>query len=141
MNKELREIDIASIIVKPRIRENNGDLSTLERSIRHLGLLSPIIVDLNNILIAGGRRLEACRNIGLTRISAFKLDVEIDSMASLDIQSDENLCRQPLTSTELEKQIQIKKSAMNRLSHMQRPGILSKIKKLFGKGWKWLARG
>jgi len=140
MNKELREIDTASIVVKPRIRENNGDLSTLEKSIRHLGLLSPIIIDRNNILIAGGRRLEACRNIGLTKISVFKLDVEADSMAGLDIQSDENLCRQPLTSAELEKQIQIKKSIMNRLSHMQRPGILSKIKKLFDKGWKWLAK-
>jgi len=122
---------INSITIKRQLRENNGNLSTLENSIRKLGLLFPIIVDFNNVLISGKRRLEACRNAGITKIPALKLDIDADSMTALDIRSDENLCRQPLSSKELEKHIQIKKSLMTGKSPKRVSGIFSKIRKLF----------
>ena len=130
MNKEQIEIDIDHVVIAGRFRKDNGDLSALEASIRNLGLLFPIIVDSNNTLISGGRRLEACRRVGLKNIPALKLDVEFNNMACLDIQSDENLCRQPLTARELEELIRQKKSNMGERSMKQGLSIFSWFKKM-----------
>lgn len=108
MNKEVINIDINSISVKSTMRTDLGDLTTLEHSIRNIGLLSPIIIDKNNTLIAGTRRLQACKNAGMQRISAFKLDVDHKCMQALDIQSDENLCRLEISTEDLERLIKSK---------------------------------
>ena len=109
MNKELIDIDISKITVKSHIRQDIGNLDTLKKSIQQVGMLHPIIIDRNNVLISGKRRMEACRDIGLAKISAFHLDIDAASMTALDIQSNENLCRQPLSHEELDKHIQTKK--------------------------------
>lgn len=108
MNKEFIEVDVDSISVKSSIRSNLGDLSVLEQSIKKLGLLSPVIIDTRNNLISGSRRLQACRNAGITRVPALK--VNASSMDALNIQSDENLCRLGLSAEDLEKHIQTKKA-------------------------------
>jgi len=112
MKTSIEEIEIDRIMVKKRLRQDNGDLSSLERSIRRVGLLNPIVVDSNTVLISGGRRLAASRMAQLTTVPVVRLDTEYDSMLALDVQSDENLCRHPLTSDELEKLIHRKKSAI-----------------------------
>jgi ParB family chromosome partitioning protein len=124
MKKEYRELDIADILIRSRLRNDLGELGTLTNSVRKYGLLNPIIVDKDNTLIAGLRRLEACKQAGLTRIPTFKLNTDYRGIEALDIQSDENLCRQPLTHEELEQQIQLKTSTMN-------GGPSSSLKKLF----------
>ena len=124
MKKEYRELEIADILVRSRLRNDLGELGTLTNSVRKHGLLSPIIVDKDNTLIAGLRRLEACKQAGLTRIPTFKLNTDYRGIEALDIQSDENLCRQPLTHEELERQIQLKTNTMN-------GGPSSSLKKLF----------
>ena len=130
MNRQFETLDINHIVVKPRIRKDNGDLTALEHSIGELGLLHPVIVDRNNILIAGGRRIEACRRAGVLSIPAIKIDIDYDSMTSLDIQSAENLCRIPLSGDELEEHIKLKKSAMGR-ANVGAKGR-SWLKKIFG---------
>jgi len=125
MKKEYRELGINEIIVRSRLRSDLGELGTLTSSIRKHGLFSPVIVDNDNILIAGLRRLEACRQAGLTRIPSFKLNTDYRSIDALDIQSDENLCRQPLSQDELEHQIMLKKKVV------KGGGFLSIFKKLF----------
>jgi ParB family chromosome partitioning protein len=132
MNRELLELDVASIRVKLRPRDDDGNLNTLEQSIKQMGLLQPILVDKDDILITGGRRLQACINNGMTKIPAFRLDIAFDDMSALAIQSDENLCRQKLSNEELEKQIQLKKSAVN--GKVPADGLLGSIKKMFVKG-------
>jgi len=112
MKRELVELNVGDIQTRSRLRNNLGDLATLEGSLRKLGLLVPIIVGRGNVLIAGGRRLQACRNIGMTTVPALRLDIEFNSMEALDIQSDENLCRQPLTAEELERHIRSKQQSM-----------------------------
>ena len=132
MNRELLELDVASIRVKLRPRDDDGNLNTLEQSIKQMGLLQPILVDKDDILITGGRRLQACINNCMTKIPAFRLDIAFDDMSALAIQSDENLCRQKLSNEELEKQIQLKKSAVN--GKVPADGLLGSIKKMFVKG-------
>ena len=131
MNREMIDIDIDDIVIKGRPREDTGDLGTLERSIRNLGLLFPVVIDKNNVLISGSRRLMACRNTGIKRIPALKLDVDFAGMTALAVQSDENLCRQPLSARELERLIQMKKCNINEKSPGRGLGILSWLKKLF----------
>jgi ParB/RepB/Spo0J family partition protein len=126
MSGQLMEMEINDIVVKKRVRADLGDLTTLENSIRDVGLLFPLIVDRNKVLISGSRRLQACRNAGVSKVPVMKLDIEFDSMAALDIQAAENLCRQPLSGEELERQIEMKKGLIDK-------GILSGIKNMFGR--------
>ncbi|MBN2301723.1 MAG: ParB N-terminal domain-containing protein [Lentisphaerae bacterium] len=127
MNMELVNIDVANVTVKRQLREEMGDLITLESSIRKLGLICPIIIDKNNALVSGSRRLQACSNIGLTTIPAFRLNISFDSMTALEIQSDENLCRLPLSTGDLECLIQRKKAGIGD----SQVGLMSRFKHLF----------
>lgn len=52
------------IIVGFRYRKDLGDLRPLADSIAEVGLLHPIVVTAEGLLIAGQRRLEACRLLG-----------------------------------------------------------------------------
>ncbi len=131
MHREFTEVDIDEIVLKSTIREDAGDLSMLTTSVSKLGLLAPVLLDRDNILIAGGRRIEACRAAGIRQLPAMRLDIAYDSMAALDIQVDLNLCRQPLTSIELEKLIGKKRLAANRAGATDK-GVLARIKQLFG---------
>ena len=131
MNREYVDIGLHSVTVKSPIRKENGDVTTLAASIGKLGVLSPIIVDRNNVLISGARRLHACRAAGIDTIPAVRLDIEHNSMAALDIQSDENLCRQPLSSEELEALIQLKKARMAGDAAPAGKGLVSAFKKVF----------
>jgi ParB family chromosome partitioning protein len=128
MRMELVELDIDRITTKTSLRDDLGDLTTLENSIRRLGLLFPVIVDSNNVLISGSRRLAACRNVGLTTLHALKADVDADSMDAADVQCDENLCRRSLTLEEIEKGIGRKKS----IHRKQAGGLLSRARALLG---------
>ena len=59
---------IQSIKVWYRFRKDLGDLQTLAKSIQEIGLLQPIVVNQDNELIAGKRRLEACKLLGRTEV-------------------------------------------------------------------------
>lgn len=102
------KMKIKDIKIGKRIREDIGDLSSLQKSIETYGLLNPIIVNQNNELIAGFRRLTSCKNLGLEEI-----DVNIVSTTNdfekLEIESHENFMRKDFTEHELEKIIEKKK--------------------------------
>ena len=66
-------IKIDRIKVGERFRVNMGDIEGLATSIETHGLLEPIIVDDDNNLLAGGRRLEACKILGHTSIMCVQL--------------------------------------------------------------------
>jgi ParB family chromosome partitioning protein len=63
----IRAID--GIRVGKRHRRDLGDIAGLAQEIAELGLLHPIVVNHKNQLIAGVRRLEACKLLGLTDIA------------------------------------------------------------------------
>lgn len=132
MNREMTSIDIDKVIFREPLRDDPGDLSPLEKSIKKLGLLHPVIIDRRNVLIVGGRRFQACRNLGLRTIPAIRVETDYGSMESLDIQADENICRRPLSPEELESHIRRKRSA---LGASETPAsMLGSIKRLFTGG-------
>jgi ParB family transcriptional regulator, chromosome partitioning protein len=59
---------IAAIKVGKRYRRDLGDIDALAASIEDIGLLHPIIVDEQGFLLAGARRLAACKRLGWKKI-------------------------------------------------------------------------
>lgn len=131
MKRDVIELPIDQVVVKRLVRGNYGDLQSLAASIRKLGVIYPIMVDRNSILICGSRRLEACRELGLATIPAVKLDIDYTDIEALELQSDANLCRLPLTSAELETLIGLKKDCA---AGAQTQGLMSGIRKVFSHG-------
>jgi ParB/Sulfiredoxin domain len=55
---------VNKISVGKRYRNDLGDVKALAESIEDIGLLHPITVDEENRLLAGARRLAACKRLG-----------------------------------------------------------------------------
>jgi adenine-specific DNA-methyltransferase len=64
-------------------------------SIRVLGLLHPVVVNNDHLLIAGERRFEACRRLGWKEIPA-----TVVALDELKAQYDENVVREPFLPSE-----------------------------------------
>lgn len=94
------KVRIEDIIVKYRIRSEIGDISDLMESISKYGLLNPITVTESMELLAGFRRLEACKALGMTEIECRIVPVQAD-IDKLLIEADENLTRKDLTVVEI----------------------------------------
>lgn len=92
-------VPVGAIAVGERDREDMGDIKALAASIRAVGLLHPVVVTEAMTLIAGGRRLEAVRELGWT-----ELPVTVVNLATvgdvLRAEADENVERKPLAPTE-----------------------------------------
>lgn len=87
---------IDAIIVGERHRKTMGDIAALAKSIQEVGLLHPIPVTPDGRLIAGARRLAACKLLGWTEIP-----VTIVPLAEiLRGEYAENFHRQDVTPTE-----------------------------------------
>ena len=99
---KVKEIEIESIIIGERFREELGELSNLVESIKDKGVIQPITVDDAYNLLAGGRRLEAARQAGLKAIPCVirKVHGELDAR---EIELFENIHRQDFTWVERAK--------------------------------------
>ena len=89
---------IADIKVGHRYRKSLGDLKELIESIGLLGVLEPVLVTPTGLLIAGQRRLEACKAMGRTEIPVRVLP-ELDELL-LDAELAENVVRKDMTLEE-----------------------------------------
>ena len=61
------EINIYEIRIRDRIRKELRDIDDLAESIKEIGLIQPIILTKDNELIAGHRRLLACKKLGSSK--------------------------------------------------------------------------
>ena len=66
---------ISSIQVGERHRRDLGDVDQLAASIAELGLLHPVVIKPDGALIAGERRLEACRALGWADVPVTVVDL------------------------------------------------------------------
>lgn len=90
------KLKISDIGVGVRFRKDFGDIESLATSISSKGLLHPIIVDANKHLIAGERRLQAHKMLGLEEIEVKYLK-DIDDVTRKEIEIEENLRRKDFT--------------------------------------------
>lgn len=92
---------ISSIKVGGRIRKDLGDLDALAESITNNGgLLQPILIKSDGTLIAGERRLAACKVIGREHIEVNVRNDFASAAALLIAERDENTCRKDFTPSE-----------------------------------------
>lgn len=102
--EEIRKILIEDILVnpyQPRIEFNSKEIIELAESIQNFGVIQPIIVrEKNNAyeLVAGERRLRACKHLGMKEISA--IIKNISELEIAEIALVENLQRKNLSFIE-----------------------------------------
>jgi ParB family chromosome partitioning protein len=90
-----RILPVESIVVvrEARQRRDLTDIEELAESISRLGLINPITVDANNVLIAGERRLSAVKTLGWTHVPTHQPNDEIDERMAWAIELEENIKR------------------------------------------------
>jgi len=93
------KIPIADIIVKKRIRKDMGDIEALAESFKCYGQITPIVVNKKNVLIAGGRRLEAAKLLGWQTINAVISD-KTGELEQLELELEENKYRKDFNEAE-----------------------------------------
>ncbi|MGQ9571492.1 MAG: MT-A70 family methyltransferase [Thermodesulfovibrionales bacterium] len=89
-------MELSKIKVGKRFRKDLGDLDSLCESIQQIGLMHPVVIDEDNNLIAGLRRLEACKKLGLEDIPVRIVNLK-DTLRG---QTDENAIRKNFTPSE-----------------------------------------
>ena len=121
-------VRIADVKIGKRARKDPGDLEGLMKSISELTLLQPIVVTRAGELIAGQRRLEACKQLGWEAIPAVVAEGIADAVDRLKAERDENTCRKDMTPSEL--------VAIGRaIEEMERPKAETAMRKGQERGW------
>ena len=70
-----QKIPIDSIIITSRTRKDFGDIESLAESIPVVELLQPIVINENNELIDGQRRIRACIQLGIKEIPCYRVSL------------------------------------------------------------------
>ena len=92
---KVKNIPLSDIIIKDRFRQELGSLASLSESIAEKGLIQPITVDTNLVLIAGGRRHAAAILAGLDEIPCIIRDI-VDEIDAREIELFENIHRKDM---------------------------------------------
>jgi ParB family chromosome partitioning protein len=112
-------VSIEDIKVKKRIRKDMGDIAALADSMKRFGQISPILITKKNVLIAGGRRLEAARSLGWTSINAVVAEIP-DELSKLEYELEENIQRRDFSKSEANE-------ALQKIERLRNPSLLSRI--------------
>ena len=92
-------IDIEKVVVKDRIRKDFGDIKELADDIRQNGLINPPVVNRDYELLAGERRLRACKSLGWSQIEVRMMDTR-DAEHELNVEISENENRKEFSKSE-----------------------------------------
>ncbi|MCX8029196.1 MAG: ParB N-terminal domain-containing protein [Brevinematales bacterium] len=118
MDFQIKEVEVDKIKVKNRQRKYIGDITPLKKSMKEIGLINPIVISDDYILIAGYRRLLSARELGWKKITARIISSDKKHLFE-DIEFDENYARKNLFQEEVEEIIKKQNS--------KKKGILRKF--------------
>ncbi|WP_294179624.1 ParB N-terminal domain-containing protein [uncultured Schumannella sp.] len=91
---------VASIIIGNRHRTDLGDLTELAESIARDGLLQPLTVTIDGVLVCGARRLAAIKLLGWRTVSVWVRSGVSGRLGHLLAEQDDNLLHKDLTPSE-----------------------------------------
>lgn len=94
------ERSIDSIRIGSRHRADLGDIDALATSIERQGLLQPITVTPDGVLVCGARRLAALRQLGVRKLNVWVRAGISDRLTELLAEQDDNTLHKPLSPTE-----------------------------------------
>lgn len=90
------------------------DVSDLENSIQTIGLIAPLVISPDNLILAGARRYQAMLNLGYKETSVIVLDKgELENEL---VSIDENLVRKDLSKIEIEGHLRRAKEIYQKLN-------------------------
>ena len=126
------KIAIDKIVVDEalRIRKEVGNLDVLQSSIEKVGLINPVMIDEDNNLIAGYRRLCACKKLGWKEIDVTVVHLEGDLLKMLDVEIAENFFRKDFTPDEI---LATERRRQEILEQLRKKGFFERL-------WAWLKR-
>ena len=113
------KVPIKDIIAKSRIRKDLGDIESLAESLKRYGQITPIVINRKNVLIAGGRRLEAAKMLGWNNINAVILDTT-NKLELLELEVEENKYRKDFNAEE-------EAEAEKKIEKLRNPGFLRRL--------------
>jgi ParB family chromosome partitioning protein len=126
------QIPVDKIIVKKRIRKDLGDIEALAASLRRYGQISPVVISRKNVLIAGGRRLEAAKLLGWLTIDAV-VSESSGELELLELEVEENIQRRDFNMEEVAE-------ATKKINRLKNPGLFRRIWNSIVKFFKSLFR-
>src|SRR5699024_5796910 len=94
------ERSVDSIRAGRRHRTDLGDIDALATSIARDGLLQPITITLDNVLVCGAGRLAAIKQLGWRTVNVGVRSVISDRLGHLLAEQDDNVLHKPLTQLE-----------------------------------------
>ncbi len=126
------KIAINKIVVDEaiRIRKDIGNLDVLQSSIEKVGLINPLMIDEDNNLIAGYRRLCACKKLGWKEIDVTVVQLNGDLIKMLDVEIAENFFRKDFTPEEI---LATERRRQEILEQLRKKGFFERL-------WAWLKR-
>ncbi|GHU58086.1 chromosome partitioning protein ParB [Spirochaetia bacterium] len=127
------QVLIEDIKVKSRIRKEMGDMKALAESMKRFGQISPILISKDNVLIAGGRRLEAAKTLGWRTINAVIAEIP-DGVTQLEFEIEENVQRREFSSEEI-------LDATAKLKKQNHPNVFRTIWNALVRFFKWIFGG
>jgi len=96
-------VPISRINVGWRRRQKLGLIQALAKNIEQIGLLHPIVIDDDNLLVIGERRLKACERLGWKSIPARRFrDLSPEKLREMEL--DENVFREPLSAPDASRE-------------------------------------
>lgn len=97
MNRQ--SLPVSSIVVPERFRRDYGDLTLLKDSIKSYGLLQPIVITQDRVLIAGGRRYQSHVELNLPTIDVVYRETLTEAERQ-ECEAIENIVRKQFSWTE-----------------------------------------
>ena len=91
---------VDSLHIGPRHRADLGDIDALAASIKRHGLLQPLTVSPDGVLICGARRLAAIKQLGWRTVNVWVRSGISDRLGHLLAEQDDNVLHKPLTALE-----------------------------------------
>jgi ParB family chromosome partitioning protein len=89
------------------------DVTELEKSIQTLGLIAPLVISNDNVILAGARRYQAMLNLGFTESAV--MIVAGNALEKELVSIDENLVRKDLSKIEIESHLRRAKEIYHEL--------------------------
>lgn len=93
------------------------DVTELEKSIGTLGLIAPLVISPDNVILAGARRYQAMMNLGFTETPVMVVDKNELERELVSI--DENLVRKDLSKIEIESHLRRAKEIYTALNPVE----------------------
>jgi DNA modification methylase len=89
------KLPIHEVRILERQRRDFGDIDDMSNSLARFGLIEPIVVDQNNVLVAGHRRLLAAMQLGWPDIDVVRRE-DLDDLSRAELELEENIRRKGL---------------------------------------------